>query len=105
MVGLERERCAAAPAAHQLGGQPLLVSRRGCVPAEEGAEACHVLVELAPDQVGTVVPQARGLWRGRQFVALIRVAEDELPGVRTGSWPGSTGRPLPAMAGWLMPSR
>ena len=61
LLGRQHERRAAAPAAHQLRRDQLLLLRRLAVLAEELAERADVLLELAVGEIAAVAGQASGL--------------------------------------------
>src|SRR5262245_10249620 len=76
--GRQRQRCAAAPAAHQLRRDQLLAFRRGpAVLPKEIAKPADVLLHLPIREKASVLRQDLGL-QERDVAVLVRVPEEEL---------------------------
>src|SRR5262249_27643595 len=75
--GRQRQRCAAAPAAHQLGGDEFLLLRRSTVRPEKVPEPADVLLQSAVREIASVPRQDLGL-RQRHVAVLVRIPEEEL---------------------------
>ena len=73
----KRQGRAAAPAAHHLGRQQLLLRGTGRVRLQIPAERRHALVQLAEDDIGAVAAQNLGL-RPLDAAHLVAIAQHEL---------------------------
>src|SRR5262245_39642411 len=75
--GRQRQRRAAAPAAHQLGGDEFLLFRRSTVRPEKVPEPADVLLQSAVREIASVPRQDLGL-RQRHVAVFVRIPEEEL---------------------------
>ena len=82
LLGREHERRAAAPAAHQLGGDQFLLFGGLAVLAEEIAKLPHMLFEPAIGHVAAVPRQNFRLGAVGYDAVLVGVAKDELAGLQ-----------------------
>ena len=76
MERAERQRRAAAPAAHDLRGQELFVFRAGGVGLQVATECSNALVQLPEGDVGSVPAENLGSKR-LDAADLVGIAEDE----------------------------
>ena len=83
--GREHERRAAAPAAHQLRGDKLLLLARRTVLAQKLAKLHDMFLQTTIGHVTAVSREAFRLRQVRRRTVLVWVAEDELP--RLQRWP------------------
>src|SRR5262249_48758124 len=93
-LGRKNERCAAAPAPHQLRRNPLLaLCGRPAVLAQKVAKCAHVLLQSSIGHVAAISRENlwfRRLWRRTFFTG---ISEDEFAGLNR--WPGAGRRHNP----------
>src|SRR5580700_4104807 len=89
LVGCQHQRCAAAPAAHQLCCNQFLFFGRLSVLAQEVAELADMLLQAAISHIAAVAGQNLRLWQIGGRSVFVRVAEDEFAGFEQPPGPGS----------------